>query len=1828
MSRMNGIVSLFSGDRGRRPVRRRSRRSWLAQAERLESRALLTVTPTLIAPGVIQVDYTQISGQSAIIELEIAGTHNTPVVDFTADVNIYAPSNSATTPSSWFFPNISQIIVTVPGFDTPGVNNNSLTIKGLNSPSDRIIIGGAGRTAAGRWSSETAGGEQCLLSIEGIDDLTVTAGGTINVSGSFTNDTEDASIRAIGQIVERAAEQHTATVTIGETTPAVGVNPRPWLYSNTIEIVGAELDIYSTITATDRIDLRAGDSAPDTGRSNLVLPYDITVLGNPTTGDGVLSLFSTKNITQLQTSTILAPTVVAVSSVPRAATTDGPWMIDLGSATNDFDQISLGMTAAPGDARVAATEGRIGIRDVDDLAIVDFGILAATGRVRIDTAGPLSIQAPIQATGLILESDESVVSDTGAIMRLGDLGLTVIANSTFASTSSGDVTLAGPITILDDTPAALVVNKIFGAGTVTISGGLYSPHAGSTTVAGAAGVVLSGPVQVGSTKLDANSKAIEIFDHDLNLTSAAGGIDVGPVPGNDATPFAVQATNIITLDAPLSITIAGSVFAGTIYGDPSDLTETQALPAITIRGLADVKITATGSLRTQAYETDPDQTINPLVGKISITAATQLNSDGAIVADGAVDIAIPGDVYLYGPTTARENVTVRTTSGSIDVQGPVLSTGGTYTTAPVAGSQRVPNVILSAPFGSISTSGLGTLAAGTVTARAGATYGGVVLTALQDIVIAADIDTPGPVSATSKLGMFDLSALVEAGNKSPVSITAANGIVESDLDFGRIVADSVTLLNTGAAGGASDIDLQGKLNQMGTVTATNLAVGGSVFISGTTNAQGVRADLDVSIQAAQTGKVAQIVAGGVLSVTAPDIGDLRGSRVEVRSSSGIAVNGDIDAAITLAMSAKQGITQIRPIRAPSLTVTNDSNTAVTLGNPLNNVSNVAIRNLGAVTYVDADDFETGVNRTAPLGVEIAGDAVSLSSVAPFSTVRVVSGLSYRTLSIAAGTQSGTTVGNVEFVTTSSGDNTNQSPFAGTLRDMIRYARSNAAVYTINGAQRRQPMALVFDESGYPVQEISVASNIPVINVPIKVLGSRLEQSVLAAGVERVGIAGTPAVQRGLTFGRGSEESLVDSVAMHGFSQGTSLFVVSGGNTFQNLRVGMNDAGVPNANRIGLLLTNSTAVNNLVGGLELDDSTDNLFVANRAAGIFIDAGASGNRIVGNVIGDETGSRPDFANGDGVRIRASSGNLIGAADSGVASYVAGNVIAGNTSSGVLVLNANSGTTARANRIQNNLIERNSGAARSNVGAGAGVLVVGSSFVDIGGEAGRGNTLLRQGQGTADAVDGVRIVDSASVRVRGNAVGVDLGTQATAGNTGSGISIADSTNVEVSGRNTIGGNRRDGITIADGSTGVQVADNLVGLFDTGGAAGNQGDGIAINAAVGNTIGLRNRIAFNRNGVRVADGHADTLAAGNRVFGSEMFANLEAGVRLVGGSGATVGSLTSANANLIRNNGGDGIRIEWSAVSGAASGHAIQGNFIGTDRNAGVNGLGNGGAGIVVSGGTGNTIANGNVVMNNAGAGIELRGGSGNVVGGTAVAAGNRIMNNAGSGVVLAAAVGTPSTLRDAREQTVAGNTIRDNGGHGIEVRSGTASATIGQRVTNNGVSGLSNAIHGNAGYGVSVAAGAQRVSTQGNSVFENLAGGFSVAGGSNRSAARSITLTRAEIRQPSGGGEQLVVTGSLANAGYAQQQYSVDIYASLPDEGDYMSLTGYQARRFLGRATVMTNAQGVATFELRITASIDVGEVITATATALRFEAGSSSVMSNAVTADYPGIPTPRY
>ena len=338
MPKISEIARAFSDRFARRGRKRRqSGGPALATIERLESRlALFSPFPIQVTPipsgsgpnNGLEILFSQggaiTADQHVVIDIDrvfpALGTPQTRV-------NVYASTNPAANnplQPGTAFTNIDYIRVVVPNYDVAGTNNNSFTLKGMALPSDRIIISGSGRTSAGRWSDESGSELQIAFDIVGIDDTTVIAGGVINVSGAFTNDTLDASIHAIGEVAERSRDQQIGTVIVGQTTPTPIDLPQPRLYSDYVQIIGAELDIYSTIVATHQVILRAAESAPGDARANLVLPYDITVTD---TTDGVVELHSTRNITQLQSSTITARKLVAVSNnsnpIPPGTATRG-----------------------------------------------------------------------------------------------------------------------------------------------------------------------------------------------------------------------------------------------------------------------------------------------------------------------------------------------------------------------------------------------------------------------------------------------------------------------------------------------------------------------------------------------------------------------------------------------------------------------------------------------------------------------------------------------------------------------------------------------------------------------------------------------------------------------------------------------------------------------------------------------------------------------------------------------------------------------------------------------------------------------------------------------------------------------------------------------------------------------------------------------------------------------------------------------------------------------------------------------------------------------------------------------------------------------------------------------------------------------------------------------------------------------------------------------------------------------------------------------------------------------------------------------------------------
>ncbi len=171
------------------------------------------------------------------------------------------------------------------------------------------------------------------------------------------------------------------------------------------------------------------------------------------------------------------------------------------------------------------------------------------------------------------------------------------------------------------------------------------------------------------------------------------------------------------------------------------------------------------------------------------------------------------------------------------------------------------------------------------------------------------------------------------------------------------------------------------------------------------------------------------------------------------------------------------------------------------------------------------------------------------------------------------------------------------------------------------------------------------------------------------------------------------------------------------------------------------------------------------------------------------------------------------------------------------------------------------------------------------------------------------------------------------------------------------------------------ITVVGNFIGVLPDGGTAGGNGaSGVSIftqtGTGTGHAIGKsadadRNLISGNGSaGVTLLGGSA--VITGNLIgtnnFGTGAVGNVGNGVFLGGGS-ATI------EANVISGNTSHGIQL--SGVTGAF----IRDNLIGLDAQGGL-GLGNGGDGILLTGGSTLTSVSGNTISSNLGNGVTITG------------------------------------------------------------------------------------------------------------------------------------------------------------------------------------------------------------------------------------------------------------
>ena len=338
---------------------------------------------------------------------------------------------------------------------------------------------------------------------------------------------------------------------------------------------------------------------------------------------------------------------------------------------------------------------------------------------------------------------------------------------------------------------------------------------------------------------------------------------------------------------------------------------------------------------------------------------------------------------------------------------------------------------------------------------------------------------------------------------------------------------------------------------------------------------------------------------------------------------------------------------------------------------------------------------------------------------------------------------------------------------------------------------------------------------------------------------------------------------------------------------------------------------------------------------------ISGSGSNNLIQGNFIGTNAAGTTALSNGiNGIELFSSvaggtTNNLIGGTAPG-----AGNLISGNQT-GIRV----NGTSAL---IQGNLIGTDvTGTLKVPNGVGINASNFGTNPLEtiIGGTAPGARNVISGNQG-----DGV--VAGAGVKVQGNFIGTDITGTLAVGNDGNGVlagngALIGGTTPEA--RNIISGNGGLGnISLGSNSAGSQavVQGNYIGTDVTGNVAlNNPQAGISISSAnnlVGGVVaGAPNVISGNRVGIQVGGNISPGSAVGNTIQRN-----------LVGLNAAGILPLPNTLA---------GIRISDSnnTVGGSAAA-ANRINF-------------NGGAGIQVSSGTGNSIR-GNSVFSNAGLGIDL--------------------------------------------------------------------------------------------------------------------------------------------------------------------------------------------------------------------------------------------------------------
>jgi parallel beta-helix repeat protein len=375
--------------------------------------------------------------------------------------------------------------------------------------------------------------------------------------------------------------------------------------------------------------------------------------------------------------------------------------------------------------------------------------------------------------------------------------------------------------------------------------------------------------------------------------------------------------------------------------------------------------------------------------------------------------------------------------------------------------------------------------------------------------------------------------------------------------------------------------------------------------------------------------------------------------------------------------------------------------------------------------------------------------------------------------------------------------------------------------------------------------------------------------------------------------------------------------------------------------------------------------------NRAAGgpaLYL-ANADNNTVVACFLGTDPTGTIARANGSGVTVQNSSGNVIGGTTPADRNLISGNgagllLYKGpNTVTGNYIGTDVTGTLALPNSDGMNLSSSDGNVIGGAAGTTPGGPCTGACNV-ISGNAGVG----------------VSISQATNAVVKGNYIGVDASGAALLGNSNAGVALFAG-----------GGSHVGGSAPGEGNV---VSGNYIG--------------IAFNASDGNTI----------QGNFVGTNAAGTAAIPNK-YGGIVLSNFPTNNTIGGAAGVTAGGPCTGACNLVSGNGtlglpGIGIGVGYGGSANGGSGNLVQGNRVGVQAD-GVSPLPNSSDGILIGQGEDqNTIGGtdpnaGNVVAYNGGIGIHVMSTDRNAI------RSNLVWSNAGLGIDLDPEGVTPNDVGD---------------------------------------------------------------------------------------------------------------------------------------------------------------------------------------------------------------------